>query len=63
MGIFSEIFKSKGKKRTIAASLAALAVVVGYIPVLAPYQAVIQEIAGILGGIGVTHAVLSSNEQ
>ena len=61
MSIISDIFKSKGKKRTLSAILSALAVVAGHVPVLAPFQPILIQLAGVLGGIAVAHAAAQDN--
>ena len=57
--IASLVSKSQGIKRTLASILAAAATIAGYVPALAPYQAPLAAIAGILGGLGVVHAAAS----
>lgn len=59
MGIFKDIFKSKGVKRTLSAAFAGLALVLPLFPATAPYAPVVAEIAGILGIAGVAHAAIS----
>ena len=60
-GSFSilDIFKSKGIKRTLSATLAGLAVVLPYFPATAPYAEIVVQVAGYLGIAGVTQAALS----
>lgn len=48
--------KSKGIKRNIASLLAAAAALMAFVPALAPYQEMVINLAGLLGGAGLLHA-------
>lgn len=54
--MLSNIFKSNGLKRTLAAALAAAVPVFQAIPQLAPYAEVVTWAAGLLGLVGVSQA-------
>lgn len=55
-----DIFKSKGIKRTLAATLAGCAVIFPYFPVTAPLAQYCVEVAGWLGIAGVGQAAFAS---
>jgi putative copper export protein len=57
----TDIFKSKGLKRTLASILAVTVPVMQVIPVLAPYAETVTILAGIFGLAGVTHAAVEGN--
>lgn len=61
MSFVSDLFKSEGKKRTIASIFATLAAVAASIPAAAPFAPLLLKIAGVLGGVGVAHAAISGN--
>lgn len=55
------MFKSKGLKRNFAALLAAVAAVAPFFPALQPFQNMLIEVSGILGALGLGHAVMEGN--
>ena len=53
------MFESKGIKRTLSSVFAVLACAAPFIPVLAPFQGLIVEIAGAFGAVGLGHEVVA----
>lgn len=53
------MFESKGIKRSLASILAVVAAASPFIPVLAPFQHLIVEVAGALGAVGLSHAAIA----
>ena len=53
------MFESKGLKRSLASVFAILAAAAPFIPVIAPFQPIIVEVAAALGAVGLGHAALT----
>lgn len=59
MKMLSGLFKSKGYKRSISVLLFLAA----QVPQLALYKELIEQIASVLGGLGVAHAVIAGEQK
>lgn len=60
MSILSSVLQSKGIKRTLAASLAGIGVVLSYFPETIPLSLLAFKAAGYLGAVGVAHAAIAA---
>lgn len=59
--MLSGLFKSKGLKRNLASILAFVSFAAQFVPALAPFQELLINISGVLGGVGVAHAAASGS--
>lgn len=59
MSIFSDLFDSRGAKRTVASIFAVAATVADFVPALTPYKELLLYLGGFFGAVGVGHAAVS----
>jgi hypothetical protein len=58
--MFGRLFQSNGVKRTLSVIFFLIGEAATVVPVLLPYQGIIQSVATVLGVTGIGHAAVNS---